>query len=198
MSITQRRRDWTWEDYLAWEARQEMRYELVDGEVFAMTGGSRAHDRIANNLRATLWTQLQDGSCLPHGPDLKVRAGRNGRYPDALIDCGNSNPLFAENPVAVFEVLSRSTAWVDHGMKLRDYDATPSVRHYVLVDQDRPRAMVYRRDDSLHLSAAAVTMLDGLDAVVEFPDLGFSIALDMIYKRVEFEMPEGERDGRGT
>ena len=188
MSVTERRESWTWDRYLDWEAGQELRHELVDGEVRAMTGGSQAHDRIANNLRAALWAQLRTGTCLPFGPDLKVKAGRNGRYPDALIDCGKRDraSVLAENPVAVFEVLSRSTAWVDHGMKLRDYDATTSVRHYVLVDQDMPRAMIYRRDESGRLSAAAMTIVEGLEAAVELADLGVVLPLGVIYERVDF------------
>ena len=188
MSVTEHRGTWTWEAYLEWEARQEARFELIDGGVHAMTGGSRAHDRIANNLRAALWAQLQDGSCLPYGPDLKVKAGRNGRYPDALVDCGrhHHDVTVAEDPVAVFEVLSRSTAWVDHGLKLRDYDATPSVRHYVLLDQDMPRAMIYRRDQNGRLSAAAMTMVDGENASIELADLGVILPMRVIYKRVEF------------
>jgi hypothetical protein len=66
--------------------------------------------------------------CRAHGPDLKVRAGahvlgldpRNGRFPDELIDC-------------------KSTGWIDHSLKLRDYDATPAIRTYVLISQDEKR-----------------------------------------------------------
>ena len=185
--MTQLRKSWTWESYLHWEVRQERKREFVDGEVVAMIGGSQAHDRIANNLRATLWAQLRRTTCLPFGPDLKVRAGINGRYPDALIDCGPHNEagMVAECPVAVFEVLSRSTAWVDHGRKLRDYDATPSVRHYVLIDQDAHRAMVYRRDESGRLSSAAMMIVEGLDAGIELPALDVSLRLADLYERVE-------------
>ena len=111
-------------------------------------GGTTAHDMTCNNLRAALHAGLRGKACRPQGPDLKVKAGRNGRYPDALIDRGPLVPsaLVAQEPVAVFEVLSASTAWIDQGLKLRDYDATPSIRYYVLISQDERRAMVYTRD----------------------------------------------------
>jgi Uma2 family endonuclease len=41
------RTPWTWDAYLDWEARQPVRYELVNGEVHAMAGGTLAHDTIA-------------------------------------------------------------------------------------------------------------------------------------------------------
>jgi Uma2 family endonuclease len=143
-----RETSWIWEAYLDWEARQPIRYELVDGQVHGMGGGTAEHDIIGNNLRAALHTQLRGKPCRPHGPDLKVRAGRDGRYLDALIDCGPRVPdaIFAQEPVAVFEVLSKSTGWIDQSLKLHDYDATPTIRTYVLISQDVPRAMVYTRD----------------------------------------------------
>jgi Uma2 family endonuclease len=149
MSEATRHTCWTWEAYLDWEARQPLRYELVDGQVYAMGGGTAEHDTIGNNLRAALHTQLRGKPCRPHGPDLKVRAGKDGRYPDALIDCGPrvAGSLHAQEPVAVFEVLSKSTGWIDQSLKLRDYDATPTIRTYVLIAQDEQRAMVYRRDE---------------------------------------------------
>ncbi len=130
---------WSWERYLEWEARQPVRYELVDGEARAMGGGTAEHDTIGNNLRAELRDQLRGKPCRVQGPDLKVKAGADGRYPDALIDCGvrMSGALVAQDPTAVFEVLSRSTAWIDQSLKLRDYDATSGIRHYVLISSGR-------------------------------------------------------------
>jgi hypothetical protein len=51
---------------------------------------------------------------------------------EALIDCGPrvAGALYAEEPVAVFEVLAKSTGWIDQGLKLRDYDATPTNQLY--------------------------------------------------------------------
>ncbi len=127
MSEARRPAAWTWEAYLEWEAHQPVRYELVDGKVYAMGGGTVDHDTIGNNLRAALHVQMRGKRCRVQEPDLKVRAGHDGRYPDALIDCGVRVPgaLYAQEPVAVFEVLSKSTAWIDQSLKLRDYDATP-------------------------------------------------------------------------
>jgi Uma2 family endonuclease len=117
MSEAKRPAGWTWETYLAWEAGQPFRYELVDGEVYAMGGGTAEHDIIGNNLRAALHTQMRGKPSRSHCPDLKVKAGNYGRYPDALIDRGSLVPgaLHALEPVAVFEVLSKSTAWIAKG-----------------------------------------------------------------------------------
>lgn len=188
MSEAQRQTGWTWEAYLDWEAVQPVRYELVDGQVHAMGGGMAEHDTIGNNLRAALHTQLRRAACRPHGPDLKVRAGKDGRYPDALVDCGRRVPgaLQAQEPVAVFEVLSRSTSWIDQSLKLRDYDATPSILTYVLVSQDELRAMVYTRDEDGRLGIQSAVVLEGADASIDIPDLGLALAFSAIYEGLGF------------
>ena len=194
MSEAMRQTSWTWEAYLDWEARQPIRYELVDGQVHAM--GGEEHDTIGNNLRAALHTQLRGKPCRPHGPDLKVRAGghvvgldpRNGLYPDALIDCGPRVPgaLYAQEPLAVLEVLSKSAGWIDQSLKLRDYDATPTIRTYVLISQDELKAMVYTRDEDGRLGVQSAVLLEGGDATMEIPEFGLALPFSALYEGLEF------------
>jgi hypothetical protein len=193
MSQALQRTHWTWDEYLAWEAEQPTKHELVDGEVYAMAGGTSRHDTICNNLRGELRTQLRGKPCRVQGPDLKVRAGENGRYPDALIDCGPLAPtaLAAQDPVAVFEVLSRSTAWFDQTKKMRDYDATPSVLTYALISQDEMWALVCTRDAASRLGIHNAAELEGPDAAIEIPDLGVRLAFADLYEGVAFEQRAG-------
>ena len=195
MSGERRQTNWTWEAYLDWEARQPIRYELVDGQVHAMGGGTAEHDTIGNNLRAALHARMRGKPCRVYGPDLKVRAGghvlgldpRNGRYPDALIDCGPRVPgaLHAQEPVTVFEVLSKSTGWIDQSLKLRDYDATPTIRTYVLISQDEQRAMVYTRDEDGRLGVQSAVLLDGVEASIEIPEFGLALPFSALYEGLE-------------
>jgi Uma2 family endonuclease len=189
---------WTWEAYLEWEAAQPVRHELVDGQVYAMVGGTAAHDIICNNLRSELRAALRGHKCRVQGPDLKVKAGRDVRYPDALIDCGPLVPgsVHAREPAAVFEVLSKSTAWIDQSLKLRAYDATPSIRHYVLINQDEPRAMIYTRDESGTLGPAGLVLLEGMRSSIELPGYGISIPFSAIYEGLEFVGSSSGRGGR--
>lgn len=192
MSERQKQPPWTWDEYVSWEASQPLRHELVDGQVHAMGGGSLAHDRIANALRVVLSLRLRGSPCRPHGPDVKVRTGSgNGRYPDALIECGTYRPdaTEAQQPVAVFEVLSRSTAWIDQGKKLRDYDATPGIQHYVLISQDEARVMMYSRNDNGRLDVRDAILLEELGATLGLPAAGIEVPLAEIYAGLGFDQP---------
>ena len=190
MSQSQRKA-WTWAGYLDWEARQDMRYELVAGEVYAMGGGTAAQDLISGNIRAALRPRLRGTGCRPHGTDLKVRTGNGmGRYPDAFVDCGKWNPdaLAASNPVVVFEVLSKSSASIDHDLKLRDCASTPSIRYYVILEQTRPLALVHARDPQGRFDPEAAVRVEGLDATIELPGLGLSLAMAEVYEGLEFDL----------
>jgi Uma2 family endonuclease len=195
MSEAKRAAHWTWDAYLDWEASQPIRYELVDGQVHAMGGGTAEHDTIGNNLRAALHAQLRGKPCRSHGPDLKVRAGQDGRYPDALIDCGKRRPgaLLAQEPVAVFEVLSRRTGWIDQSLDLRDYNTTPTIQYYVLISRDEPRAMVTTRDEDGRFGVRRAVLLEGADACVEIPAFGVAVPFAVLYEGIAFE-PERVAD----
>lgn len=173
----------SWETYLAWEARQEVKHELVDGVACAMAGGTLLHDRIANAIRRTLESGLAGKACRVQGPDVKVRTGTgNVRYPDALVDCGRFEPeaIAAIEPVAVFEVLSRSTSWLDQVVKLRDYDATPSIMHYVLVSRDEVRVVLYNRTDG-RLDHRGAVLLSDRGELLDLTSVGVSLKLPDIY-----------------
>ncbi|HTW71578.1 MAG TPA: Uma2 family endonuclease [Acetobacteraceae bacterium] len=188
MSEARPEQRWTWDAYLDWEAREPIRYELVDGQVYAMGGGTAKHDIIGNNLRGELRAQMRGKPCRVHGPDFKVKARQDGRYPDALIDCGPPalDAQYAQEPVAVFEVLSRSTAWIDQGLKLRDYDATPTIHTYALISQDEQSAMVYTRDAAGRLSIQSLALLEGAGAAIEIPALEVVLPFSAIYEGIDF------------
>ena len=79
-------------------------------------------------------------------------------------------------PVVVFEILSPSTSRTDRIEKLREYQATPSVQRYVILEQDSIAAMVFARhgDDWI---GAALTEAD----ILQMPEIGIDLALAEIY-----------------
>ena len=82
----------------------------------------------------------------------------------------------------MFEVLSKSTGWIDQTLKLRDYDATPSIRTYVLISQDEKRAVVYTRDADGRLGIQSAVLLEGAEASVEIPALGLVLPFSALYE----------------
>ena len=91
-------------EFLAWEERQELRYEFDGFEPIAMTGGTIAHDPITFNLQKALDARLAGKPCRPLGPNVKIIADGRARYPDALVACRPISPAatVADDPVVLF------------------------------------------------------------------------------------------------
>ncbi len=125
-------------EFLAWEERQELRYEFDGFEPgTAMTGGTVAHDPITFELRKPLEARLAGRRCRPLGPTVKIIVDGRTRYPDAFVVCQPVSPTatVAADPVVVFEVLSEGSAETDLIDKNREYRATPSIQRYVVLQQ---------------------------------------------------------------
>lgn len=168
--------------FLAWEERQELRFERVGGVVRAMAGGTRAHDKIAGNLRFALREQARRRGCEAFGSDVKVVSPRGDvTYPDLTVRCGprDDRATTVDDPLLVAEVLSESTLRHDLLFKRLAYKSIPSLRVILYVAQDRARVDIVRRapDGRFDDEEPAV----GLDAVLSLPELGVELPLAELY-----------------
>ena len=138
------------EQHEAIEIATGLRHELVDGEVFAMGGGTPAHSKVKTNAVLAFGRRLENGPCQVYDADLRIRIDHDVFYPDLTVHCG---PLAlhpddvnaATEPVVVVEVLSPSTEAWDRGGKFTRYRAMPSVQHVVFIDPDRKTVEHYER-----------------------------------------------------
>jgi Uma2 family endonuclease len=153
------RKPMTIEAFLAWEERQELRWEFNGFEPVAMADGTNAHEAISGNLRAQLLTVLQGKRCRVRGPTMKVEVAGRIRYPDAFVfcSCAARDQRVIRDPVVVFEVLSPSTSHIDRIEKLREYLAADSIRRYVILEPDAVAATVCLKQDG----AWVVSILTG-------------------------------------
>jgi Uma2 family endonuclease len=120
------------EAFLAWEERQELRWEFDGFEPVAMTGGTSEHSAIQRNVLIAVGGRLRGKPCQVYTADLKIAVAGSIRYPDAFVVC---SPLprgtrVVTDPVIVFEVLGPSTASTDIGVKNQENRDTPSIRRY--------------------------------------------------------------------
>lgn len=139
-------------EYLAFEREAETKHEYVNGEVYAMAGGTPEHARLAARVMAQLLRALDDRPCEVFSSDLRVRIMATGRstYPDVTVVCGRLDRAADDehaviNPMLIVEVLSEGTESQDRGDKWRHYQRIESLQTYVLVSQDEPMVEVFRR-----------------------------------------------------
>ncbi|HXV64241.1 MAG TPA: Uma2 family endonuclease [Vicinamibacteria bacterium] len=146
--------EYTYSEYLAHEAASNVKHEYLDGEIYAMAGGSPAHAELSVAVSSALRAQLQDGPCRVFSSDLRIRVAATGlaTYPDVTVVCG---PLERDregretvmNPKVLVEVLSDGTERYDRGEKFEHYKQIPSFEEYVLLSQKEEQVEVWRRED---------------------------------------------------
>ena len=176
------------EEYLQGELASEIRHEYVAGSVYAMSGGTMNHQRIAVNFIRSAGNKLAGKTCYPTGSDFKllVPLGRGEDafyYPDGMIICVPvpGNALFTDSPSVILEVLSPTTRRIDEVQKLRDYITIPTLHTYILAEPDAPFLTLHRRDGADFRRE----IQSGMDAVLELPEVGITIPLAELYSDVE-------------
>jgi Uma2 family endonuclease len=183
--------------YLDWEAQQPLKYEYLEGEVYAMTGGTLPHNDIAVNLTTLLKPALQGKGCKVRMSDAKVEiaAGNSYFYPDVVVSCDERDRRAVkamQYPCLMIEVLSPSTEAYDRGEKFRRYRQISTLQDYVLVDAEKMGVECYHRNErgKWELTAYSSDELTGElegQSVVYFPSLDFSCTLAAIYEDVELD-----------
>ncbi len=189
MSVAQRK-PMTIDEFLDWESRQELKYEFDGFAPVAMTGGTQEHSLIQANLILALGTRLRGGPCRVVGSDLKISVAGRIRYPDAYVYCTASprGTLVVTEPVVVFEISSPSTAATDRIDKNREYRDTPSIKRYVMLEQERPGATVFTREGD-----DWVGHLVQRDAVLAMPEIGVELPMSELYEGITFPDPEPDQ-----
>jgi Uma2 family endonuclease len=174
----------TYPEYLAQELASDTKHEFLDGEIFAMAGGTPEHARLSSRVVGALLAQLRGRPCEAFSSDLRLRVLATGlaTYPDVSVVCGrfeqdpeDANTLI--NPVVLVEVLSDSSEAYDRGEKFAHYRRIPSLREYVLVSQRRPRIEVFRRNEDGNWTLFEADA----SGSVQLVSIGCELSVDEVY-----------------
>ena len=180
---------YSFSDYLRVEADSDLKHEYLDGQIYAMAGGTPEHAALAHSVGGHLFAQLRGSSCVGHTSDLRVRVLETGltTYPDVTVVCGQRE-LHPEdkhtviNPAVIVEVLSPSTEDYDRGEKFEHYQRAPSLREYVLVAHDRREIEVRtRRPDG-----SWDRTVSGPGEIARLPSIRCELEVDAVYADAAF------------
>ena len=172
----------TVEEFLPWAEGKEGHWELHDG-VPAMMAPERS---VHAETKAEAYVALREAirqkrlSCRVYPDGMAVQVDARTTYePDASVVCGARVPADAieiDNPVIVVEVLSPSTAAIDHGRKLSGYFSLPSVQHYPILDPDRRVVIHHKRGASDAIETRVLT-----DGLARLDPPGFEVAVEALF-----------------
>ena len=176
----------TREQYLAIDEASPDKHQFYQGEIFAMSGGSFNHSRIAMNISTQV--QIAPGSCLPMTSDMRVSTPSGlDTYPDVSVYCGDpeltDNNCTLLNPVLIVEVLSKSTRDYDRGGKFANYRSIPTLQDYLLVDSGKVHIEHFQRQsDSQWLLNEYWQPEDRLT----LSSIGLDVTVETIYQNTQF------------
>ena len=179
---------WTVAEYLAYEGDSEFKHEYIDGEIYAMTGGTGNHSEIKMNTAIAIGRQLDDSNCSLRNSDMRVRVSPSRYvYPDMSAVCGKAsyddNSTILLNPILVVEVTSLSSMDYDRLAKRHYYQAVPSIQGILIIDQHRVFAELHTRKPDGWLWQ----QFSDLDAVIPLEMLDCTLPLAQVYRGILFE-----------
>jgi Uma2 family endonuclease len=180
------RQRFSFDEYVRLEEDANVKHEFLDGEVWAMAGGSPEHAAIAGNVIALLGAALRDRPCRVYTEALRVRVKETGlaTYPDASVVCDrleldpdDAKGHTAIDPTFLLEVLSPSTEAYDRGEKLAHYKRIPTLREVMLVSHEGRHIELWQRTGA---GWACRRYTEG--ETVELRSLGCALPVEEVYR----------------
>ena len=169
----------------------DIKHEFFNGEIFAMVGAGRNHNRINVNLTRELGNDFKANqfACDLFSNDMRVKIEDSYAYPDIVIFCGDAKFEDNEfdtltNPVIIMEILSDSTEAFDRGDKFAYYRAIPTLKEYILISQKKIRVeqFILRGDNKWEYRS-----YEGTNLVLNMESIQCELPLSEIYLNVKFE-----------
>lgn len=183
------------QEYLRWEEKQPIKYEYINGEVYAMTGGTLPHNSIALNLASALKNHLRSQGCKVFMADAKVGVSQNGpfHYPDVMVTCDSRDQTARQviyHPCLIIEILSPSTAHFDQGRKFRNYRRIDTLKEYVLIEAETINVDSYRLNERGKWELTTYSLEEPFaketDLEVHFTSVDFHCPISSLYEDVVF------------
>jgi Uma2 family endonuclease len=180
------------EEYFAWEEKQLEKHEYIDGEVYAMSGGSVNHGRIAIKFTAMFDAHLDNSSCITGNSDIKLNIVdiNNYTYPDVSVTCDDRDKTTSQYftyPCLIVEVLSDSTEAYDRGGKFRMYRNNPVLQDYLLVSSTKIEMDLYHKKDTGEW--IIINYKEG--DTIELKSINLSVPIEQVYRGLIL-IPESE------
>jgi Uma2 family endonuclease len=182
------------EEFLAWEGQQEDRWEFDGFGPVAMVGGTSAHNLIAGAMEFALRPRVKS-PCRVYRETMRLRLAHTLRYPDLMVVCTPvpNGATEVTDPIVVIEVQSPTTLRTDRIEKNREYEATPGVIRYILLEQDAIAAEVYAREAGRWVRSTVTG-----DGVLAMPEIGVALPLAEAYADLELGSSPADPKDRET
>ena len=190
IAVKEQDRFFTPEEYFCWEEQQLEKHELIDGRVYAISGGTQNHSAIAINFLLLIRSHLRGTACQVFNSDLKVNilGSSNYTYPDLSVTCDDrdrEHSLYITYPCVIVEVLSSGTEAYDRGKKFEKYRRNSKLIDYVLASSDEIAIDIYHKNETGDWLILSYRPGDR----VEVKSISLSLPIEEFYEEIVFPNP---------
>jgi Uma2 family endonuclease len=173
----------TSEEYFAWEEKQLEKHEYIDGEVYAMSGGTKNHGLVSVRFITLFSNHLEESGCETANSDIRLNIVEttNYTYPDVSVTCDERDKAttqYITYPCLIVEVLSNSTEAYDRGGKFRMYRKNPILRDYLLVSSTKIEMDLYHKNDAGDW--IIINYKEG--DIIELKSINLSFPIEQVYR----------------
>ncbi|MEH2380377.1 MAG: Uma2 family endonuclease [Nostoc sp.] len=181
------------EEYFTWEEQQLEKHELINGQVYAMTGGSKNHSLLAARFITLFTIHLEGSGCDTATSDLRVNivGTNNYTYPDVSVTCDDRDKTttqYITYPCLIVEVLSKTTEAYDRGGKFRMYRQNPALIDYLLVSSTSIEIDLYHKNDAGDWLIINYKAGD----TIELKSINLNLPIEQVYRGLTLEPGNGE------
>ena len=177
----------TADEFLSWPGDgRGGKYQLVDGELRAMSPGSATHGAIQNNVATLLTNHLRSlgGRCRSYTEpaiQVRTRAKINMRIPDIGVSCAKitAGDVALPEPILLVEILSPGNS-SDTWDNVWAYCTVPTVTEILILASTRIEAQLLRRGADGHWPPDP-TKIDDTGAL-SLASIGYTAPLNAIYE----------------
>jgi len=192
MQNTERQKitNYSFKEYLNLEQETQERFQFYRGEVFAMAGETKRHNRISGNLFKLIDDAIEGKNCDVYLGDVKLEFEKHNYYvyPDVLLTCNaedlkDDRESLIRNPLLVLEVLSESTMSYDINEKKQQYFKIKSLQYYLIISQEQILVELYECQERSWKYQSFQDLTD----IIQLEKLNISFSIKEIYRKVDFE-----------
>ncbi len=176
-------RTFTAQEYFLLEESAEVRHEFIDGNLIEMSGASREHHFICQNILLALLSLVKPLGYKVFIENMKVKIENEEQYyyPDIFITKEpetDANRYVQFQPELIVEVISETTRTKDLVDKFIQYRKISALQYYIVVEPQKCLVLCNSKNEKGDWETASYTKLE---EIVELPLLSIMLPLEKIY-----------------
>jgi Uma2 family endonuclease len=169
------------EEYFLYEEGNELKHELINGNLYEMSGASIYHNKFERFLANFIEKLLKhdEFEIATEGYKVKPPDG-NFFYSDIIVFTKNFKRYFTAEPILLIEVLSETTRKFDLADKFIQYQKIPTLQYYLCVEPEQQVIIFYFKNNDAEWMTETFTKDE---SVIDLPALNISFSVKDIYSK---------------